>query len=156
MLFRSPALQFASRHYFHLEFMTWWAIGVLAEGIFQRPAQVRWRNAIAVAVAAAGAVGVLFALRVYQGRTATALFSEYIAARKIDIPVTPPGSSFVSVRGPSLPYDVRLLEVDVRATQCGPAPTVAFEYDKRQPATDYSKVVVLQSDRKSTRLNSSH
>src|SRR5207253_1536890 len=93
-----PALQFDIRHYFHLEFMTWWAIGFLAHqlvihwrvagGRLRRMlSEIRtgynWAGAARMAGAmAAGVVVVLWLSRGYQQVSASRLFQAYIDAPK--------------------------------------------------------------------------
>ena len=91
-----PMLQFDVRHYFHLEFMTWWSIGFLAQqlAVHWRAAGGEWRAMVGqirdryawrrgAAVLGGTAAVLLIAIwtaRGYQQRQATRLFQQYVEA----------------------------------------------------------------------------
>jgi hypothetical protein len=96
-----PALQFGERHYFHLEFIGWWALGFVASASFQliraaaagqatswfdsvRPAP-GWARAIVRAAMVWSAIIILlwtplYLLRRFQQQHLRSLFDEYLAA----------------------------------------------------------------------------
>ncbi len=85
-----PALQFHVRHFFYLEFITWWAFGFL----IQRAISARWRGwqpqwlaswrrvATFVVLVALMVFGPIAALRAYQSRQVGALLAHYESATK--------------------------------------------------------------------------
>src|SRR5262249_49455798 len=97
-----PALQFDARHYFHLEFIAWWAAGFLVQcALTDLPAfftaRARPLNAAALRRAllltggcTAGLAAVLWAARVYQQREAASLFQSYLAAPREEIRLSDP------------------------------------------------------------------
>lgn len=155
-----PALQFADRHYFHLEFITWWAMGFLVyqvvAGIW-RLVRGRWRLSwreplMGFARMAAVAAGVcllvtapLAVLRAYQGKRAASLLSSYIAAPKTRL-MQGAGSDVADAPIALPPVAANwsdFLEVDVDAQACAPSTQIAFRYDRQFPADDYTHVVKL-------------
>ena len=145
-----PAVQFQERHYFHLEFIGWWAMGFLAHQVVtafiafrtERPemAPLVRRHALRAAAVAISAVfvlgGLVGAARYYQERQARQLFSMYIAA---------PKAALADMSGPltGVPADgwPQFLEVDVNRAACGPQPTVTFRFDPKIPDRDFTRVV---------------
>lgn len=115
-----PAIQFNIRHFFHLEFVSWWALAFLAERFIvvlreAVPAVIRgnytWRarltrpfaNMCAYAVIAAIVViGPLLALRSYQERHLRGFFQSYAAAAVTPLAVVPspaaPGRTLLETR----------------------------------------------------------
>jgi len=142
-----PAIQFGTRHYFHLEFITWWAGGLLLHGVFRRPARSPKfvRAVILCAVLAALAVP-LVALRLYQAHEARQIFAAYIAAGKTPIGLgTRDVSGVIRVPGPTAANDVRLMEIDLNSWACGGNAAVTFQYDKSEPSNDYSRAVPIRA-----------
>ena len=114
-----PAIQFGERHYFHLEFIGWWALGFAAsligsalyavrhEGLGswfarRRPA-LGWPLALGQAAAAAAILGIaivapLAALRTYQQGLVKELVARYLAAPTESAPLTPIALGNGSVR----------------------------------------------------------
>jgi hypothetical protein len=106
-----PALEFQPRHYFHLEFLTWWAIGfVLQQAIsvavrLRHPAERAqlasmlgarrpWTNVSGLCgVSLIVLLGPLLALRVYQREEVGELASSYLAAPRDPVPLTSHPSS---------------------------------------------------------------
>jgi len=139
-----PALQFAPRHYFHLEFMTWWAAGFLVYQVTRRPPG-EWslkRLGVFSVVAAILVLVPWGALRLYQGGRALRMLRASVDAPKIPIELgSHEPSQLLAIQGPTAFNDERLIEIDVRGSACGPAPSVAFRYDSKQPDYDFSQVV---------------
>jgi hypothetical protein len=93
-----PAIQFETRHYFHLEFITWWAAGFVLHFAIavawplvrerrwapQMSASVR-HAAVLLTASAAGLVVILLMARAYQQARARSLFTSYLAAAKEEI-----------------------------------------------------------------------
>ncbi len=138
-----PMLQFGIRHYFHLEFMTWWAIGFLVHQAALH-ARVRdrvlkmyaWKqSAVILGLIAAAILVTTWSLRLYQDRSAGRLFQQYVDAPKeaLRLGAMPAGAvhRVALHRNPEAdPFPADLLEVDLDAAHCGGAnPTVTFAYD---------------------------
>lgn len=160
-----PMLQFDVRHYFHLEFMTWWAIGFLVHqavvhygasagaGVRATLPQIRaryeWRRGIrTLAAAAAGVLGALWIARGYQQVSATRLFQRYADApkQKIDVGTYAAGTLHRVLLGHDPradPYPADLLEVDFNAARCGANTSVTFLYDR--PYDAFGHAVVLDA-----------
>ena len=143
-----PALQFHERHFFHLEFMGWWAMGFLA----QRATAAAWSfrtgeaaqlhrqhaasAALSVAVALAVTAATLGAARWYQTREAKRLLQSYVAAPKINL--DHPGDRLPDATRSGWP---RFVEVDLNEASCGPAASVVFRYDTAPADGDFSRIV---------------
>lgn len=159
-----PMLQFDVRHYFHLEFMTWWAMGFLAHQLWVHwratadgrlktmtariRAQYDWRRGGRTLAAIAGGVVVaLWLSRGYQQVSATRLFQQYVDAPKqaIDMGTRSTGVLHRVALGHDIrwddPYPAELLEVDLDVARCGVEPEVAFLYDR--PFDAFSHTVLL-------------
>jgi hypothetical protein len=87
------AIQFQPRHFFHLEFIAWWALGFLAQGVIagellSRPSRETMRR---VAVFAAIALGILVlpleAARWYQQRHMRLFLERYVDAAREPVTV---------------------------------------------------------------------
>jgi hypothetical protein len=141
-----PAVQFGTRHFFHFEFITWWAMGALVQGSIRRPPgppSLRRVGAL-MAVAIPTLLVLLVGLRFYQGRQTRRLFGDYVAAAKTPIALgTPDASGLFKLQGPSAPSDVRFLEVDLNRWACGDRAQVTFRYDRKQQVNDYSHVMTI-------------
>jgi hypothetical protein len=140
-----PALQFANRHFFNLEFMTWWAFGFLAQvligGAFARargtprawPGWPAWRRAIVtMASCLVLLTAALWGARRYQQRNLESLMHQYEAAPR-DPVATEAGTDtllriapFSKVR--TDPESAELLDVEVNESLCAPDQTVKFVY----------------------------
>jgi hypothetical protein len=144
-----PALQSNVRHYFHLEFITWWALGwtvsaVIALAIAARRSGVaaafrhfvpQPRAALLRASAFACAVvlvlaGVLGLSRWYQQRELARMFDQYVAAPKAPI-----------AAGDAVPSG-SLMELDVDAPACD-GRAVRLIYDTTKPGADFSSTIPL-------------
>lgn len=146
-----PAIQFQTRHYFHLEFITWWALGFVAyqtmmAGWSLRTTMPDWRpvvratarGAALVLAGVAALVVVLGAARWYQGRQARQLFAAYIGAPKI--PLADAAGPLRDVPSGEWP---QYLEVDLNTAACGPSSTVTFRYDRALPTEDFTRTFAV-------------
>jgi hypothetical protein len=143
-----PAIQFAARHYFHLELITWGALGMLLQGLLvrRRPPPGAVRRIAVVCGVVAVLVAFVGVLRLYQTAQARRLFAEYLSAARTPIPsdaARRDAAGFIRIPGPSEDADVRLLEVDVRAAACDGNVTVGFRYDNAPPSNNYSRQVAI-------------
>ena len=159
-----PMLQFDVRHYFHLEFMTWWAMGFLAQQLLVHwratadrrvrtmiarvRAQYDWKGgARTLAAVACGVVVALWLSRGYQQVSATRMFQRYVDAPKaaVDMGTRSTGVLHRVALGHDWvrddPYPADLLEIDLHVARCGVEPEVAFLYDR--PFEAFSHTVLL-------------
>ena len=162
-----PALQSDPRHYFHLEFIGWWAMGLVAHVVIQfaraayrrgapaalaafvpdAPAAILRVVAFASVVIAMLAIP-LVSLRWYQQREMRAYLDRYIGAPKWPVALNaaaPPVIQDIALRTtPGQPSSSlaqsALLEVDVDATACGGPVAVSFVYPKG-PAEGFSQTL---------------
>lgn len=106
-----PALQFQERHFFHLEFIGWWALGFclmltgrLLRGVIQSESRAKWlesarpsvgwRRAVKLAIAlwlvlAVAIVGPLWLLRRYQADHVRALLATIHSAPRTTLELAP-------------------------------------------------------------------
>ena len=95
-----PAIQFSTRHYFHLEFITWWAAAFMVQVAVTDlwptvPREKRehvslrlvTRAALVLVVSIVGLLAILWSARTYQQATVRPLLESYISAAKDEIPV---------------------------------------------------------------------
>jgi hypothetical protein len=138
-----PALQFDARHFFHLEFITWWAAGFLVQtAIGQVPRMMQQRSWLTTAASVARAavvpagclailVTTLWAARAYQQAAARSLLGSYLAAPRTEIALTPTAGQLqapVRVSPHTDPETADFVVVDINGSRCGAHPTVAFRY----------------------------
>jgi hypothetical protein len=146
-----PALQFQTRHHFHLEFITWWALGFVVYH-FARAAWTLRRHAVdwnlvrqralqsaAFAAVVFGlAIGSVLVARAYQHRQAAELFNGYIAAPKSALPSLDAGlPGFKPIEFP------QLIEVDLNEAACGPNPAVTFRYNTTSVDGDLTRTLTV-------------
>jgi hypothetical protein len=156
-----PALQFANRHHFHLEFITWWAFGFLVDHFARRefPHRQHLVSSVTRAAAFAGMAAVVLlapqaVLRLYQQGATRSLLAGYVGARKDEIRFSniAPGvlQPIGDGRGDAAAnYDPRLaqfLEVDLNASRCGDRATVTFRYDPKDRSADFSRTFTIEHD----------
>jgi hypothetical protein len=147
-----PATQFDPRHFFHLEFLMWWAVGFLLQCALVRiPARLRrpmWppgasarRAAIVLTGCLALLIAVLGAARVYQQAATRTLLGRYVAAARERVavdPAPPGGHEAIRVSPHTDPETADFISLDVDRSRCGQQATAAFEYDA--PRNAYSRV----------------
>lgn len=145
-----PALQFQTRHHFHLEFMTWWAMGFIAHQVITTVLALRtginWRastrgalRAGAFAVAAMALVtGGLGAARWYQHGRAVELFAAYLAAPKVALSL--PGGQLPEAAKPTWP---QFVDVELNQAACGPKPAVTFRHNVTPADGDLSRTFTI-------------
>jgi hypothetical protein len=156
-----PAIQFANRHYFHLEIITWWALGFTLQQAWgaisarrsltdrvDPESKPNWRQAAwALPAMLALAAAPLFALRAYQQATLRGFFAKYMNSPVDAWPLeaAPPGQTHGLP--PSLPDDEatgeQFVVVTVNAWRCADRPSVTFRYDKAFPFDDFTRTFTL-------------
>jgi hypothetical protein len=158
-----PALQFAARHYFHLEILAWMAAGY----VLQQSVGMAWtwwrtrrvdvqafrigtkRMAIVAACAFVVIVLPLQLLRFYQAATVRPMLASYITAPKSPLEdASAPSDLTVSIGSRSIgPFESDVIEVDVDRERCAGDASLSFVYDPAYPASDYSRTVHLPPPR---------
>jgi hypothetical protein len=145
-----PAVQFQERHFFHLEFIGWWAMAFVAyqggravlhwQSPPSREVLVRGAATAAIVLMAMTAVAAstLWVGRVYQERAARRLFETYIAAPKI--PIDSPGAALIGIADRAWP---QLVDVQLSEAECGPTPTVTFQYAAEPLSADFHRTIRL-------------
>jgi hypothetical protein len=147
-----PAIQFQERHYFHLEFIGWWAIAFVVHQLVTAAWSLKGgvpdlkplaRRVLAVA-AAAGAVvalsaGLLGAVRWYQARAARQLFDAYIAAPKQALPN--PAEPLQNIAPLDWP---QFLEVDLNEAACAAKPVVTFRYTELPADSNFTRAITVE------------
>ena len=158
-----PAIQFDVRHYFHLEFITWWALGFVLQslvwGIRRVLKEWSWdpRWTVAARDAMFGLAGCALVLtlglwlsRAYQQVTARSLFTRYLAADGQAValhPLLSPRTTYPIPRAvPSTdPETAEMVRVDVNAWQCGANEALTFRYGPELHA-DFLRTVFFRDE----------
>jgi hypothetical protein len=157
-----PAVQFDPRHYFHLEFVPWWAAGFLLQVAIERTREAvrpaAWRAAVPslarAALVLAGCCAVLastlWAARWYQQAAARSLLGSYLAAPRSELAVAPTHASQPAIRVSrhTDPETADFIVVDVNGSRCGERAAVAFKYDENARRA-YSRVFRVPRDERS-------
>jgi hypothetical protein len=144
-----PALQFDIRHYFHLEFITWWAIGFLlhqavihwraADGrarsmLLEIRTRYDWIGGARIAGAIVGGVVIaLWVCRGYQQVSASRLFQSYVDAPKQLVADVSADSRLQRMRlshARESDPGAGFLEIDLDVPHCGAEPSILFAYDR--------------------------
>lgn len=156
-----PAIQFHDRHYFHLEFMTWWALGFLIHQVFRfvtegrrgwpelQPGWTPIRNGMVFAALAAALVFIpLNLFRWYQQREAIQLLQSYIDAPKEAVlsgnlgagyhPIPPPAAGALAPQ-----FNTQFLNIDLNLDACAPQQIVRFRYDAAMPTQNYTRSLTI-------------
>jgi len=153
-----PAIQFDHRHFFHLEFILWWAALFMVQAAVsdarQTLAQARpllWRKLFAglatVALCVAVLAIALSAARRYQQGTVRAYLDAYVAAPREMIPLAQLklDQQAVRVSPHADPEIADFIVVDVNRSRCVQSSAVAFRYadPARRP---YSRIFSVDRD----------
>jgi hypothetical protein len=140
-----PATQFDARHFFHLEFIGWWAAAFLLQAVMTRfsPASPQHRSSeesaplrraiVVLTGCVAVLVSTLWAARAYQQTSVRSLVAGYLAAAREPLNV----GQAQSARSPSVvritphtdPETADVIAVDLNGSKCGAHTSVAFRYD---------------------------
>ena len=155
-----PSMQFADRHFFHLEFLGWWAIAFLSWNLVvaglswpgancQRPWRSLIRPAVRFAAAAVLMLSIpLLALRAYQHVQLERLTGELLAAPRLDVPPTTRiGAGEIDVApaigapGADDQRAAAYLDVHVDLAACPDGVSLRQRYDPARPTYDFSAPV---------------
>lgn len=164
-----PAVQFQTRHYFHLEFITWWAAAFVVESAIRAlrvlATEPRWaplaiaslRPAAAVLAGSLAMTSVaLWGARAYQRASTRTLFESYLTAAKDEISLQGTTATDEIARGLNGAVAERadFLQVDVNPWRCAGDAAVTFQYDRASRRAFSRKFVVRRDDgvREPTRI----
>ena len=165
-----PAIQFSIRHFFHLEFIVWWALGFLAQRAYetlrQRPSALGFtvpstkagvRNGLVfAAIAAAGVMLPVAGLRAYQQEHLRRMLSaQYLGAPRVPLVAVaePAGEGQTlfrlpelwATRNPAQAVNAAYVIAEFSPADCsGRQVTAKFRYEARTPATDFSHDVFVK------------
>ncbi len=163
----ASAIQFNERHFYYLQFVPWWAFGMIAQTAmrgrdgFRAITRLQLQRALvfsAFLIASVG--GALLLARTYQQKAATRLFESYDAAPRTPLPVlrrdAAPGRTLIATQEwldplpPASPrVETRLLAVQFRHDVCGSMDLpLVLRYEATLPELDFSerKIVHLTGD----------
>lgn len=154
-----PAIEFETRHWFHLRFIPWWAALLVVSAMMKRWhaggdgwRRDVWRGALPVVTTVLVMAGVLGLVRLYQSRAAAALIQSYLAAPEDPLPVSRSSDSSVAVDWQPADVDrppahrsADLLMVTIDAAGCKPAGDldVRIRYDADLVTHDMSSTVTV-------------
>jgi hypothetical protein len=158
----ASAVQFHERHFYYLQFVPWFAFGVLAQAAMGGAAflgRLTMRHAaralLVAAVIAVGAGGALLGSRAYQQRTAGRLFGQYETAARTPLRIVHrragdgrtliAADEWLSAMPPgALPVDTRLLAVQFRDDLCGPVRLpLTVRYQGKTADVDLSEALAV-------------
>jgi hypothetical protein len=158
----ASAVQFHERHFYYLQFVPWFAFGLLAQAILDAPSLVRETGlpqilrAVAFLAIAGGGLGVCLTLsRAYQQRSAARLFERYAAAPREPLATEgrPAAANRTLITTPEwlrpLPHGrpaigVQMYAVRFHDDQCGAASIpLTLRYDGRRNDADLSETIAV-------------
>lgn len=158
-----PMLQFAQRHFFHLEFLGWWAMAFAfygavrvlrwaasrGEAPWPQPLPLMARRAVVFgAVAAVIVLAPLPVARAFHDRSVGALTDTIMRAPRVPLPsepgTTPSDIRLVTVPAGADPTQTVYLDVEVDLSACPQGVPLTLVYDKSNPFYDFSIAVQPQ------------
>jgi hypothetical protein len=153
----AAAVQFHERHFSYLQFVPWWAFGLIVQTAVRRPAGLPLtglhlkRAAVFSAIVVVAVGGALLLTRAYQQRAAAQLFESYDAAPRIPLSTerrdARPGRTLLAVREwldplpPDSPrIETRFLAVQFRDDLCAATDlSLTLRYQATLPELDFSE-----------------
>lgn len=157
-----PALQFANRHYFQLEFIGWWAMAfVFCQGlkairsrIGERvpPTPAGW-SSLAVHAARFAVIATLIVvvplpiLRAYQRRQVDRLTGHLLEAPRVKVPMVPTNDGHELRLADAIegldddPMRTAYLDIHIDLARCPGGVPLALRYDPAYPAFNFSGLV---------------
>lgn len=152
-----PAIEFESRHFFHLRFIPVWALLLVGRAWLRTRPELRRSRIRSGAIAVAGllvAMGMTLAMiRWYQRGPMVALYESYLAAPTEPLPTAPASDSIRLVDWRSIDFapppghrSSDMLVITVSAAGCGDSGPLDLRvgYDVDGPGHDVSSVVRVQ------------
>jgi len=153
-----PSLQFANRHFFHLEFMGWWAMAFVAWQVFRAGRAIAgrtewpWRGepspSVGRALRFAALAGVLVLVpvpvaRAYQHRAAGALVAALLEAPRVPVTVAADASGLKVAEGtlPDVsvdPMQTAYLDIQLDLAACPGGVPLGLRYDAANAFRDFS------------------
>lgn len=164
-----PAVQFGNRHFFHLEFITWWAFGFLVHHIVAAvvlrlrrrptpslPLSALRRSVLVVSASFATLFVALWIARWYQESAVEPLIQQYAGAA-LDEAVTETGPGNVLTVRPATakqtdPETADLIAVDVNTSQCPEGSKLNFLYDRSHQGFAREMIIERTASRTPTRV----
>jgi hypothetical protein len=160
-----PAAQFSNRHFFHLEFITWWALGflvqqfitVVANRVLKRPVRLPSPHAFGrAALLLSGCAAMLWVAlviaRQYQEKAIAPLMQQYATADVDPVGTEADGPLYrtpaVSPRRTD-PEIADLIAVDLNESQCPEGSTLKFVYDRSR--LGYGPEIAIRRDQPPTK-----
>lgn len=159
-----PALQFANRHFFHLEFIGWWAMAFLGWQAlrFARAARAdetrrrEWRPVIrrglAFAVVVIGLVlAPMPALRAYQDERMRLILRELLDAPRLEVSFTPAADGATlaipaEALGAADSVGTAYLDVHLDLAACPGGVPLGVQYESARPPYDFSGPIAAQPE----------
>lgn len=153
-----PSLQFANRHFFHLEFLGWLAIGFVAwqalRAIRTRPDRGFVRNAVAFSALLVAIVAApLLLLRAYQQGAVDRLTREYLLAPRSPLAVASSADGHTVMVPPEAlanierdPMQGTYLEVRIDVDTCPQAVAIATRYQAPERVWGFSRPLRMTPD----------
>jgi hypothetical protein len=148
-----PAIEFEERHWFHLRFLPWFSLVVVAGAGIGAWARAQWLTAVVVAAVLILALAVpLWVARSIQTRSVRGLIAAYQAAPGEPLPIDYE-DEFVKVRWQLVPVPAAaegvtsdLLAVTLDANACSGASDVAItaRYEFAAPSHDFSTSMSIE------------
>ena len=156
------AIQFHERHFYYLQFVPWFAFGLLVQWLVHRARPAPVAPALAAAgVAIVLSAGAVIVTRAIQQRSVERLLSTYERSHRTPLRLdqrhrstgtllsTPEWSSPLGREAPRV--STRVLAIELDASKCGTAPLAITErYDATVPDADLSRTWHLAADTPST------
>jgi hypothetical protein len=159
----SSAIQFNERHFYYLQFVPWFAFGLLAQAALGGRTTLNEvtfhhvrRAIVFAAVVGCATGGVIIVSRAYQQRAAAQLFSRYETAVRapIDALRKPAGPGRILIASEDwkhpLPHgsrsiETRFIAVHLRDDLCGPGDLpLTVRYDGRRRDADLSETITAR------------
>lgn len=157
-----PALQFANRHYFQLEFIGWWAMAfVFCQGLKAIRSRIGERvphtpagwSSLAVHAARFAVIATLIVaaplpiLRAYQRRQVDRLTGHLLEAPRVKVPMVPTNDGHELRLADAIegldddPMRTAYLDIHIDLARCPGGVPLALSYDPAYPAFNFSGLV---------------
>lgn len=152
-----PSIRFDERHWFHLRFIPWWAVALVATRLWQWRAQPferahLWRGAAALAVLVVAMAAALGLIRTVQSGRVEGLLQSYLDAPAEPLATTVTGPATVQVAwqpredaAPPFHRGSDMIAVTLDASACAGAADLAIAavYDAHVPSHDLTTTLTV-------------